>query len=37
MLKQIVATYNEAIFDTDRDRALEIIHQALEQGIAIPQ
>lgn len=33
MLEQIITAYNEAIFDTDRDQALEIIHDAVEQGI----
>lgn len=32
MLNQIIAAYNEAVFDTDRDRALEIIHEAVENG-----
>lgn len=34
MLAQIIKTYNEAIFDTDRDRALEIIHDAVEKGVS---
>jgi methanogenic corrinoid protein MtbC1 len=34
MLEQIIKTYNEAIFDTDRDRALEIIHDAVEKGVS---
>lgn len=34
MLTQIIAAYNEAVFDTDRDRALEIIHQAVEDGVS---
>ncbi len=34
MLTEIITAYNEAVFDTDRDRALEIIHQAVENGIS---
>lgn len=33
MLEQIIKAYNEAIFDTDRERALEIIHAAVAQGV----
>jgi len=33
MLENIVKAYNEAIFDTDRDQALAIIHQALDRGV----
>lgn len=33
MLEQIIAAYNEAVFDTDRDKALEIIHSAVAQGV----
>lgn len=33
MLEQVVADYNEAVFDTDRDRALEVVHEALERGV----
>ena len=32
MLENIVKQYNEAIFDTDRDEALAVIHQAVDQG-----
>lgn len=32
MLTEIITAYNEAVFDTDRDRALEIIHQAVGNG-----
>ncbi len=34
MLEYIIAAYNEAVFDTDRDKALEIIHTAVDQGIS---
>ena len=34
MLAQVINAYNEAIFDTDRDRALDVIHAAVEQGLA---
>lgn len=34
MLDAIIKEYNEAIFDTDRDRALQIVHQAVEQGVS---
>ena len=33
MLQQIIAAYNEAIFDTDREQALAVIHQAVAQGV----
>jgi methanogenic corrinoid protein MtbC1 len=33
MLKSIIKGYNDAIFDTDRDQALKIIHDALDKGI----
>ncbi len=32
MLEDVVTAYNEAIFDTDRDKALEIIHDAVDSG-----
>lgn len=34
MLEEIVNSYNEAIFDTDRDRAIEIIHDAVAKGVS---
>jgi methanogenic corrinoid protein MtbC1 len=34
MLQNIITAYNEAVFDTDRDKALEIIHTAVDQGIS---
>jgi methanogenic corrinoid protein MtbC1 len=34
MLEQIIKAYNEAIFDTDRERALEVIHAAVRQGVS---
>ena len=33
MLKPIIKEYNEAIFDTDRDQALKIIDDALDNGL----
>lgn len=33
MLAQVITAYNEAVFDTDRERALDIIHQAVASGI----
>jgi methanogenic corrinoid protein MtbC1 len=33
MIEKTITAYNEAVFDTDRDRALEIIHQALDKGV----
>lgn len=33
MLKEIVKTYNEAVFDTDRERALRVVHDALARGV----
>lgn len=33
MLDQIIAAYNEAIYDTDRERALAIIRKAVDQGV----
>jgi methanogenic corrinoid protein MtbC1 len=34
MLERIIKAYNEAIFDTDRERALEVIHAAVKQGVS---
>lgn len=33
MIEKIIAELNDALFDTDRDRALEIVHNALQQGV----
>lgn len=33
MLEQIIADYNEAIFDTDRDRALKVVRDAVARGV----
>jgi trimethylamine corrinoid protein len=33
MLEATIAAYNEAIFDTDRDRALEVVNAALKRGV----
>jgi methanogenic corrinoid protein MtbC1 len=33
-LKQLIAAYNEAVYDTDRDKALEIIHEAVSHGVS---
>jgi len=37
MRNEIIEAYNEAVFDTDRDRALAVIHAALEQGVTPEQ
>ncbi len=34
MLEDIIIAYNEAIFDTDRELALEVIHGAVEKGVS---
>ena len=34
MLENIITAYNEAIFDTDRDRALQVVHDAEASGIS---
>jgi len=34
MLKQIVKSYNEAIYDTDRDKALQVVRKAVEDGVS---
>jgi methanogenic corrinoid protein MtbC1 len=34
VLTKIIDAYNEAVFDTDRDRALDVIHQAVNDGIS---
>lgn len=34
MLEQIITAYNEAIFDTDKDQALRIVQQAVDQGVS---
>lgn len=33
MLEQVMTRYNEAIMDTDRDRALQVVHDAVELGV----
>lgn len=33
MLENVIAAYNEAVFDTDRDKAFEVIHEAIAQGV----
>lgn len=33
MFDRIIKAYNEAIFDTDRDRALKVVHDAIAQGV----
>ena len=33
MLENVIAAYSEAVFDTDRDKAFEVIHDAIAQGI----
>lgn len=34
MLEQVIQQYNDAIIDTDRDTALEVVREALELGIS---
>jgi trimethylamine corrinoid protein len=34
MLEQVVTAYHEAIVDTDCDRAMQIVHDAVEHGIS---
>ncbi len=34
MLEDIIIAYNEAIFDTDRDLALKVIHDAVDKGVS---
>jgi len=33
ILKKVIAAYSEAVFDTDRDKAFEVIHEAIAQGV----
>jgi len=33
MFDQIVKAYNDAIYDTDRDLALKVVHEAVQQGV----
>lgn len=32
--EQLIMAYNAAVFDTDRDKALEIIHEAISRGVS---
>lgn len=32
-IQEVITRYNEAVFDTDREQALKIIHQALADGL----
>jgi methanogenic corrinoid protein MtbC1 len=34
MFTQVIKAYNEAIFDTDRERALKVIHNAVNKGVS---
>jgi methanogenic corrinoid protein MtbC1 len=34
MFEQFITEYNEAIFDTDRDRALKVVHEAEKSGVS---
>lgn len=34
MYTDYITRYNEAIFDTDRDQALAVVHEAIERGVA---
>jgi methanogenic corrinoid protein MtbC1 len=33
-IEQLITAYNEAVFDTDRDKALEIIRRAVRDGVS---
>jgi len=33
ILEKVIAAYSEAVFDTDRDKAFEVIHAAIAQGV----
>ncbi len=33
VLQNVITAYNEAVFDTDRDKAFEVIHEAIAQGV----
>jgi len=33
ILEKVIAAYSEAVFDTDRDKAFEVIHEAIAQGV----
>jgi len=33
-MEQLITAYNEAVFDTDRDKALKIIHDAVSSGVS---
>ncbi len=37
MLSAIIQSYNEAVFETDKEAAFEVVHQALEEGITPEQ
>jgi methanogenic corrinoid protein MtbC1 len=37
MIEQVVRAYNDALIDTDRDRAMQVVHDAVEQGITPEQ
>ena len=37
MLEQIITDYNEAVFDTDRAKALQVIHDAVALGVTPEQ
>jgi methanogenic corrinoid protein MtbC1 len=37
MTEQIISAYNDALIDTDRDRAMQVVHDAVEQGITPEQ
>lgn len=34
MLDTIIRAYNEAIYDTDRERALQVVHDAVQSGVS---
>lgn len=34
MLDQVIKEYNEAVYDTDRDQALQVVHDAVAAGVS---
>ncbi|MBF0552342.1 MAG: cobalamin-binding protein, partial [Deltaproteobacteria bacterium] len=34
MFQEIITAYNEAIFDTDHELAVKVIHDAVEKGVS---
>ncbi len=34
MLEDVISAYNEAVFDTNRKKALDVVHEALKNGVS---